>query len=421
MATLSAVVFKHQRKPDGTYPVKIRIAQFSKSSYLPTNLFANEIFVDRKYKLKHTYIRKEVASLLAKLNSYIPEAMSRDYEAYRIKGHLIEMQGKELEDSNPVSLNFIDFCKSYIKELEDDKRVNSAIPMRTVLNSLVDYTGNDLPPRRITSKWLKAYELYLRSERQMSRRDQFGRLATVTRAGLSDAGLFKHMANLRTMFNACCVRYNDYDTGKIVIPNQPFVRYKIKPTRVSKKRHLTIDELTKLYRCSAETDRESIAKDMFFLSFFLCGMNSVDIFNYIDRLSISAGRLEYRRSKTMHREDGAFISIAVPECTTEIWGKYSGKLARSYSSDRTFNKALNLGLRSLGERCGIDCTFYFARHTFATIARNDCGFSKDDVAAALNHVDQSTRITDRYIAKDWSKIDHVQSAVLHFFFDKLKE
>ena len=61
-------------------------------------------------------------------------------------------------------------------------------------------------------------------------------------------------------------------------------------------------------------------------------------------------------------------------------------------------------------------TFYWARHTFATVARNDCRVSKDDVALALNHVDEGNRVTDIYIAKDWRIVDEVQEKVL----DKLK-
>ena len=57
-------------------------------------------------------------------------------------------------------------------------------------------------------------------------------------------------------------------------------------------------------------------------------------------------------------------------------------------------------------------TFYWARHSFASIARNDCRFSKDDVALALNHVDNGHSVTDIYIAKDWSIVDEVQAAVI---------
>ena len=38
--------------------------------------------------------------------------------------------------------------------------------------------------------------------------------------------------------------------------------------------------------------------------------------------------------------------------------------------------------------------------------------SKDDVALALNHVDESNRTTDIYIAKDWKMVDDVQRKVI---------
>jgi integrase len=60
--------------------------------------------------------------------------------------------------------------------------------------------------------------------------------------------------------------------------------------------------------------------------------------------------------------------------------------------------------------------YYSARHSFASLARNECRFSKDDVAAALNH--SSSTITDVYIAKDWKIIDDVQSGVLALLREK---
>ena len=57
-------------------------------------------------------------------------------------------------------------------------------------------------------------------------------------------------------------------------------------------------------------------------------------------------------------------------------------------------------------------TFYWARHTFANTARNDCRMSKDDIALALNYVDEVNRTTDIYIAKDWMIVDDVQRNVI---------
>jgi hypothetical protein len=44
---------------------------------------------------------------------------------------------------------------------------------------------------------------------------------------------------------------------------------------------------------------------------------------------------------------------------------------------------------------------YYARHSWATIARNQCKIPKLDVAECLNHSDSKTKITDIYIEKDW--------------------
>ena len=59
---------------------------------------------------------------------------------------------------------------------------------------------------------------------------------------------------------------------------------------------------------------------------------------------------------------------------------------------------------------------YYARHSWATIARNNCGVSKDDVHLALNHIDNDLKVTDLYIEKDWSMIDNANRKVIDFIF-----
>ena len=46
-----------------------------------------------------------------------------------------------------------------------------------------------------------------------------------------------------------------------------------------------------------------------------------------------------------------------------------------------------------------DLEFYAARHSFASIARNDLKVDKGTVGEALNHVDKENRMTDLYIKK----------------------
>jgi hypothetical protein len=70
-------------------------------------------------------------------------------------------------------------------------------------------------------------------------------------------------------------------------------------------------------------------------------------------------------------------------------------------------------MQGLRELTGIqELTLYWARHTFGTLARNECRMSIDDIGEALNHVDHGHLMTDIYIAKDWKIVDDVQTGVI---------
>ena len=60
----------------------------------------------------------------------------------------------------------------------------------------------------------------------------------------------------------------------------------------------------------------------------------------------------------------------------------------------------------------------WGRHTWATIARNDCRINKDDVALCLGHEDCDNKVTDVYIQYDYSIIDESNRKVLATLFEK---
>jgi integrase len=158
--------------------------------------------------------------------------------------------------------------------------------------------------------------------------------------------------------------------------------------------------------------RAELAKEIFLLSFYLCGMNAKDMYD-LHQSNIVKGRVNYNRSKTKkRRKDSAFISIKLIPEASPLLLKYVDRLRDRYASSNNLNKALSRGLKEIGEATGIlSLTLYSARHSFGSIARNECRFSKDDVGFALNHIDQTTKTTDIYIKPDWQIIDDVQIAV----------
>jgi integrase len=58
--------------------------------------------------------------------------------------------------------------------------------------------------------------------------------------------------------------------------------------------------------------------------------------------------------------------------------------------------------------------FYSARHSWATIARNDLSIDKYTIHEALNHSDSEMSITDGYIRKDFSNINIANRKVIDY-------
>ncbi len=412
MATVRAVVLSHGKKKDGTWNVKIRISYKRKSSYINTQHYVVQKQLRSDLAIKDQTLlsmlnpvldgyRKKISELGEKLQRYTAESLTR----LLTEGELV-----------PEKINILEFGAKRINELDAAGRQGSRDDMKKVVNSLRDYFKVDFVPiTEIRSKMLVSYEAYLRKPRTMLRLDQFGRLMERKSKGLSDVGLHNHMRDLRILFNDAVRFYNDREMGIMIIKHYPFENYKIASSPESNKRKLNVQQVTAIRDCAVKPgSRMEQARDLFMLSFYLCGMNSADIYKLADVSYKNSQRLDYHRSKTeKRRKDKAFISLGIPNIAVPLLEKYAGRLQTKYSNHITLDQAISYGMRKIGAQLGIpNLQFYDARHAFADMARNRCGFSKDDVALALNHKDNSNTITDIYISKNWNTIDCIQRSVL---------
>jgi hypothetical protein len=97
--------------------------------------------------------------------------------------------------------------------------------------------------------------------------------------GLSDSGLHNHMRDLRTLFNAACNMYNNEDLGIYRIKHYPFKKYKVGSAPLTKKRNNSLEEVRAIRDCVTKVgSRAELAKEIYMLSFYLCGMNAVDFY-----------------------------------------------------------------------------------------------------------------------------------------------
>ncbi len=406
--TVSTIVYNHFEKKDGTYNVKIRLTHKRTIKLISTQHYVSKRQIDEKLNIS---------------DDIINSALNKTLDTYRqtiskLGNGLFTLSCEELKDilkNNSSNIDFIKFCDEHIRKSRDSNRIGTANNHRTVRNSLIDYFKNDfVSVIEINSNMLLKYESYLRSERTMKRLDKVGEICIIKKSGMSDSGLHNHMRDLRTLFNAACAFYNNEDIGLYQIEHKPFKKYKVGSAPLTKKRNLSIDEIKNIRDCVTRPgSRAELAKELFMLSFYLCGINAVDLY-YCSRENIHNGRLNYNRSKTKgKRKDDAFISIKIIKKARPLVDKYFGRLSSRYKTYVGLDAALSDGMKQLRQITGIEnVTFYYARHTFANAARNTCKISKDDISLALNHVDQAHRLIDIYLDKDWSIVDRVQKKVI---------
>lgn len=422
MATVSAIILKADQKSDGTWNVKIRVWHDKKPAYIDTVHFVTIKQLGKKSKdskslvIKDNFILDRIAPDLKEYRDWISnnESYIERSSAKQIRDRLVSLK----DEDSPEVIDFLAFCKGFIEVKKNTPKASSARTLQTVYNSLVDYFKSDhLPITEINYNFLKKYETYLSSPRELTRKNHSGLVRTYIQKGVAEAGLHNHMRDLRLLFNEARNEFNDEDLGVMKIRHYPFKKYKVHTVPLTEHRDRTIEEVIKIRDCNLpDGSRAELARDLGMLSLYLLGMNAADLY----RLPIMDGtekRIDYNRAKTASkRKDKAYISIKVIDLARPLLLKYAGKLQTRYSTIAGLNTAIDEGLKVLSKITAIpNIDFYDFRHTFGTWARRLCGFSTDDVAEALNQKPRT--VTDIYIGVDWSLIDKIQLAVVMLLED----
>lgn len=414
MATVDAKIYIHHYKNDGTCNVKIRVYHRNQHRFIDTPHYLCDKQLKKHPENKGEFLIKD---------PFIKKLVNTEVDQYRLA---ISNLGSRLKLFSPddlksflmqsdESIDFIQFCDRFISDLKELGRSKSAANFNTVKNSLVDFFNRKkVFVNEINIDMLSDWEHYLRKKRTITRLNQFNEPVTTTQKPLTDASIHNYMRDLRSLFNHARKKYNKKSLGVVKIEHYPFDEYTIVEAPQTRKRNTDVETL-KLIRDAKPgcNSRAELARDLFMLSFYMCGINAVDLYQ-VSESNIVNGRLEYNRSKTKDkRKDSAFISIKIVKEAKPLLKKYVGNLSQRYATIGGLNKALSRGMVEVCKGISVyGITFYWARHTVGNLARNKCRMSKDDVALALNHVDQGRKITDIYVDKDWGIVDELQENVI---------
>lgn len=230
----------------------------------------------------------------------------------------------------------------------------------------------------------------------------------------SQNGKCIHYRNIRAVFN------DAIDDG--LTESYPFRRFKIK-TEETRHRNLTVDELRSLINApqtskNLRNERQYI--DLFTLSFLLLGINLVDMRD----MKIVRGRVEYRRAKTHKLYDIKLEPEAAAIIERYAGGKHVVNIFDKFSDYHQLNRQINRGIGAVGRPTGpqskvlgegpfYGVTYYWARHTWASIA-SEIDIPYDVIAHALGHGTRT--VTDVYINFDKRKVDDANRKVIDYVY-----
>ena len=384
-----------KRRASGFHSVYILCTHNDKPAYIRTDLVVQDNGVTDKGDITDPRVLMRATALIC---SYYDKLQGK-----RIDNLTVKEVVNIVTDSVEERISFASFAEAHIRKLSD-RGVKRADNYRYALNSFLSFAGKtDIAFSEVTSKLLRQW---------------VDSLAHTKRA--------KNMypTLLKAIFKAGTEEYNDYDRGVLKVANRPFEFLKIPSTETPEKRSVDVEHLRRFFAFSPKSGQAKYAQDVALVSFCLAGMNIADLYELTpDNLQLD--KVCYHRAKTKgKRSDSAYMEVCIPLQAMEALARltegardgYLLNLSARYYDRHSCTSYISRGITKLCKDAGLPAmTSYSFRHSWATIVRNELGASEEDVAFALNHI-SAHRVTDRYIRKDYSRVDRLNERVIAYVF-----
>lgn len=389
------------RKPtnQGLFPVLISVNRDGFRFFVNTGIYTATKFEGREFPKSdpnHKVKTNALNRLLLQVEEYAISHLSENNNAFR-HGMRLFLVGKATERKGKRLYGYVeDYAETITKQ--STKRIYK-VTIAKIKEFDKDATLD------ITPQWLTDFEEYFTQKK-----------------GMSVNGIGIHLRNIRTVINQ--------HREELSVP-YPFKSYIIKEVRVPI-RNLSIEQLKALrdYPCE---EWQTEYRDLFMLSFYLCGVNAGDL---LLCKSLTNGRFVFTRRKTNKKGKRVQTYIDIPICpqAQAIIDKYKGKnyLLNPLDRYKSYNDYLhhwNDGLRKIGEvryekdKVGrmrkkvyeplfgdFRLTTNVARDTFASISAS-LGIPREHTAMCLGH--SWCDVTDYYIHYEREVIDSVVRKVVN--------
>lgn len=393
MATLKLTLFKAKALKDGRHKVRVAVCHKRETCYIVTN-----VILDSESQFKNgqvvkrpdaSFINKRLRNMLNEYQDKLDSIKNQSlYTCVQIKGMLVNSAG-----DNDIS-TFKDVSSSYERELIDNGSIGYSKLIERNCRYFTEFVKGDIFLSDITPELIEGYSRFLRNKK-----------------GIGEATNSMMMRHTKTIINKGIKRrLVKYDV-------HPFVNFQIATSPV-REVDISFESFNRLRMADPSERRLKVAHDLFCLSFYLGGINLIDLLG-IDFRGINT--LEYIRTKSRNMTRGGNkIVFSIPDQARDIidrWmDKRTGKLDFGYKfSYPNFSRYLSRSLSKLAQSLGITekVVYYSARKSFAQYA-SEIGIPDGVIDYCLGHSDKSKGVIRYYTKVKKFQADMAISRVIDY-------
>lgn len=401
MANLKACV-RRPRK-DGFWQVYIRVTHQRNAGFIKTDKMVSRKGLTKTNEIKDPFVLSYCSEQIIRYNGLLN---SVDISGWDVN-EVIEYLTKESQDAS-----FSEYAKLHINRMINEDRDRSAKNYKLAVAHLERYVG--------------------------SNRIMFGQLTTtvlrnwIETLKLTNRAKEMYPVNIRQIFRAAIVELNDEERGVIRIKFNPWLKIKIPKSDTGEQRAISAEACREFFnrplpKTKMISSLPELGRDVAMLVFCLGGINTVDLFS-LKKKDYKNGVIGYKRAKTRRsRSDEAYIEMRVEPFIQPVFNKYLAddddeylfNFHNRYCDSDSFSANVNNGIKKICQDMQMNkedyyCVYTF-RHTWGTIAQNDCDASLYEVAFGMNH-SHGFKITRGYVKLDFSPAWKLNAKVIEFVF-----
>lgn len=342
MANLFITIVPTKVLANGQHKIRIAVSHNWDTRYIPTSIVIDSL---NEFKNGKIVKRSDKELLNAKLkriyDTYYERCESIEYADSLTCTQLVKIITSPINGEQ--HRKFEDIVEEFLSQIDEDDREKTHKLYKLAAKHFIRFTGPGALIEHITPIRINNYLTHLRKSK------------------LSPTSIKIYITLLKVIINyAIKMRYVEYKVD-------PFVTASI-PSAKKRDTYITVEQLKIIRDMVPNQYNVSVVRDIFMLTYYLAGMNLVDMLAYDFRTNI----VDYIRIKTRNTKDGdRLTSFAIPDEAKPLIKKYmnknTGKLVfGKYKTYVSCYNTLTRKMKVLKTVAGVthNLTLYSARKSF---------------------------------------------------------